>query len=70
MRKLPNLSVTIPADWTPEQALAVLQLLTDLRATLLARHNAAIFDYLEEQQNQSDDTDISDDLPDDWEPTF
>jgi hypothetical protein len=70
MRNFPGVSVLIPTEWTPEQALAVLELLSNLRAALLACHNGAICDYLEEQEKNSDDTDMSDDLPDDWEPPF
>lgn len=70
MRNFPGLSVLIPTEWTPEQALAVLELLTELRAALLALHGDVICDYVKEQQQQSDDTNMSDDLPDDWEPPF
>ena len=70
MKNVPSHRVHIPAGWTPEQALAVLELLSNLRAALLACHNGAICDYLEEQEKKSDDTDMSDDLPDDWEPPF
>ncbi len=70
MRNFPGLSVLIPTEWTPEQALAVLELLTELRAALLALHGDAICDYVEEQEPKSDDTNMSDDLPDDWEPPF
>ena len=37
-RTMPAASVLIPASWTPEQALAVLELLNDLRDTLWAIH--------------------------------
>jgi len=38
MTTLPAVSVLIPADWTPEQALAVLELLNDLRNAIWAVH--------------------------------
>ena len=68
MRNFPGVSVLIPTEWTPEQALAVLELLTDLRVALLALHGEAICDYVEEQEKNSDD--MSGDLPDDWDPPF
>jgi len=38
MTTLPAVSVLIPADWTPEQALAVLELLNGLRDAIWAIH--------------------------------
>jgi hypothetical protein len=70
MRNFPGVSVLIPTEWTPEQALAVLELLTDLRAALLTLHGEAICDYVDEQRQQSDDIIMPDDLSDDWDPPF
>jgi hypothetical protein len=69
MTNFPGLSVLIPNEWTPEQALAVLELLTELRAALLTLHGEAICDYVEQQQ-RSDDISLPDGLPDDWDPPF
>jgi hypothetical protein len=70
MSNFPGLSVLIPAGWAPEQALAVLELLNELRAALLALHGDVICDYVKEQQQQSDDIIMPDGLPDDWDPPF
>ena len=43
-------SVLIPAGWTPEQALAVLELLNDLRDALWALHGDRIQEHLQQQQ--------------------
>ncbi|HUN43282.1 MAG TPA: hypothetical protein VMU81_23560 [Acetobacteraceae bacterium] len=44
------MSVLIPASWTPEQALAVLELLNDLRDALCAIHGDRIQDMLQQEQ--------------------
>ncbi len=49
-RTLPAVSVLIPASWTPEQALAVLELLNDLRDALCAIHGDRIQDMLQQEQ--------------------
>ena len=49
-RTLPAVSVRIPASWTPEQALAVLELLNDLRDALCAVHGDRIQDMLRQEQ--------------------
>jgi len=48
------LSVVIPAGWTPEQAIAVLELLNDLRHALWAVHGERIQQYLQRQQASVD----------------
>ena len=48
-RTMPAVSVLIPASWTPEQALAVLELLNDLRDALCAIHGDRIQDMLQQQ---------------------
>jgi hypothetical protein len=50
-RTMPAVSVLIPATWTPEQALAVLELLNDLRDALWAIHGDRIQDLLQQQQS-------------------
>ena len=47
---MPAVSVLIPASWTPEQALAVLELLNDLRDALWAIHGCHIQDLLQQEQ--------------------
>jgi hypothetical protein len=49
-RTMPAVSVLIPASWTPEQALAVLELLNDLRDALWAIHGCHIQDLLQQEQ--------------------
>jgi hypothetical protein len=48
--KLPAAAVLIPDWWTPEQALAVFELLNDLRDTLWAIHGRQIQDLLQHQK--------------------
>jgi len=47
-------SVVIPTLWTAEQALAVFELLDDLREKLWAVHGRQIQDRLREQQGRGD----------------
>ncbi|HEV2279638.1 MAG TPA: hypothetical protein VGS02_15765 [Acidobacteriaceae bacterium] len=49
-RTMPAVSVLIPARWTPEQALAVLELLNALRDALWAIHGDPIQHLLQQQQ--------------------
>jgi hypothetical protein len=49
-RTTPPVSVRIPASWTPEQALAVLELLNHLRDALWAIHGCQIQDLLQQEQ--------------------
>jgi hypothetical protein len=39
----------IPADWTPEQALAVVELLDDLRERIWVHYDVKLFELLREQ---------------------
>jgi hypothetical protein len=43
----------IPDYWTPEQALAVYQLLDDLRERILSRYEAQISDTIREERTPS-----------------
>jgi hypothetical protein len=43
-------AVLIPASWTPEQALAVFELLDELRDRLWAIHGCQIQDLLQQEQ--------------------
>jgi len=44
------LSVLIPAGWTAEQAIAVLEFLNELRDALWTLHGERIQQYLQQQQ--------------------
>ena len=59
----PGLALTInfkiPADWTPEQALAVFELLDDLRDQIGAHYNVQLFE-LSRQQHVHAHTDPDD----------
>jgi hypothetical protein len=44
------ISVTIPDTWTPEQALAVFELVDELREKIFAFYSCQIQDLLQEQQ--------------------
>ena len=46
----PAATVLIPAAWTPEQALAVFELLDELRDRLWAVHGCQIQDLLQQEQ--------------------
>jgi hypothetical protein len=49
--KLPPPSATdIPHDWTPEQALAVVELLDDLRERIWVHYDAKLFELIREQR--------------------
>lgn len=45
--------VEIPATWTPEQALAVFDLLDEIRDTIWSRYGVRLQDLLQEQQASS-----------------
>jgi hypothetical protein len=46
-------TVVIPTTWTPEQALAVFELLDDLRDRLWSLHGRHIQDLLEQEQGSA-----------------
>lgn len=63
------LNVEIPATWTPEQALAVFELLDEIKDRIWSRYGVRLQDLLQEQQASSavghrDDTTTSPDRPD------
>ena len=68
-RTMPAVSVLIPASWTPEQALAVLELLNDLRAALCAIHGDRIQDMLQQEQGFAA-TALQPSEPNSHEPSF
>jgi len=45
--------VEIPATWTPEQALAVFELLDDIKEKIWALYSCRLQDLLQEQQQSS-----------------
>ena len=45
--------VEIPATWTPEQALAVFELLDEIRDKIWSRYGVRLQDLLQEQQTSS-----------------
>ena len=46
-------TVVIPSTWTPEQALAVFELIDDLRDRLWSLHGRQIQDLLEQEQGSA-----------------
>ena len=57
----PASAVLIPASWTPEQALAVFELLDELRDRLWAIHGCQIQDLLQQEQGSTVDLHSGDD---------
>ena len=45
-----GIAFVIPDCWTPEQAMAVYELLTDLRAVVVASYGCQITDLMREQR--------------------
>ena len=56
-------TVEIPVTWTPEQALAVFELLDDLRERIRELYNVQLQDLLREQQQAPGLDDNDDTLP-------
>ena len=48
--RLRPINVEIPATWTPEQALAVIELLDEIRDKVWSRYGDQMQDLLQEQQ--------------------
>lgn len=68
-----GLDFLICADWTPEQALAVVELLEDLRDRIWAHYELALFDLLrEERDGPGEPLPANHPTADDWpdEPPF
>ena len=57
----------IPADWTPEQALAVVELLDDLRERIWVHYDVKLLELLREQRRPGSAEQSSSDLHD---PSF
>ena len=61
-----HLLFALPATWSAEQALAVLELLDDLRERIGQHYDLALHDLLREQYGEPHDT--GDAIPDDDPP--
>ncbi|MGH8787293.1 MAG: hypothetical protein ACREYA_19700 [Cupriavidus necator] len=55
-----GLDFLIADHWTPEQALAVFELLSDLRARVWMRYSVDLYDQISEQRSPPNDMDIED----------
>lgn len=60
-----GLDFLISADWTPDQALAVIELLDDLRDRIWVRYELALFELIREHRGGGRLADASDDWSDD-----
>jgi len=58
----------LPEDWTPEQALAVLELLDDLRERICAHYQVPLHELLREQRLST--AEVASVAPDTPEPPF
>ncbi len=58
----------LPATWSPEQALAVIELLDDLRERLWQHYDIALHELIREQYGDAPDTDDQHPLPIDDPP--
>ena len=54
-----GISFLIQEDWTPEQALAVIELLNDLREVIWQRYQLPLQELLHEQRGAVDELNIS-----------
>jgi hypothetical protein len=54
-RHLHPITVEIPVSWTPEQALAVFDMLDELREKIWTRYSSQIQELMAEQQGQGVD---------------
>jgi len=60
-----TINFAIPAYWTPEQALAVFELLDDLREKISAHYSVQLFELSREQHHLRRQTDRADSKVDD-----
>jgi hypothetical protein len=68
-RPTPPAAVLIPAAWTPEQALAVFELLAELRDRVWAIHGCQIQELLQKEQGFAA-TDLQPSEPNGGDPSF
>lgn len=59
-----GLDLLISADWTPDQALAVIELLDDLRDRIWVRYELALFELIRENRGGGRASEVSDDWSD------
>lgn len=52
-----DIPFALPATWSPEQALAVIELLDDLRERLWQHYDIALHEIIREQRGDAPDTD-------------
>ena len=52
-----HIPFALPATWSPEQALAVIELLDDLRERLWQHYQLALHELIREQYGEASDTD-------------
>ena len=55
-----GLELLIDADWSPQQAFAVFELLSDLRARIWMRYGAELHELIRVQRSPPTDADIDD----------
>ena len=60
-----GLDLLISDDWTPDQALAVIELLDDLRDRIWVRYELALFELIREDRGSGRVSEASDDWGDD-----
>lgn len=60
-----GLDLLICADWTPDQALAVIELLDDLRDRIWVRYELALFELIREDRGGGRVSDAADHWSDD-----
>ena len=60
-----GLDLLISDDWTPDQALAVIELLDDLRDRIWVRYELAVFELIREDRCGGRVSDTADDWSDD-----
>lgn len=67
-----GLDFLIDADWTPTQALAVVELLNDLRDRIWAHYELQLYELLQEERITRNEPDSSSHTHDNWsdEPPF
>lgn len=63
-----DVAFTLPATWSPEQALAVVELLDDLRERIWQHYDIALHQIIREQYSDATDTDDQHPLPIDDPP--
>ncbi|KVZ41248.1 hypothetical protein [Burkholderia ubonensis] len=55
-----GLDFLIDADWSPQQAFAVFELLSDMRARIWMRYGTELHELIRQQRSPPNDSDIDD----------